>query len=86
MSRVENILPQLGKRTIKALGYAANHSSRMYAGCYWDEAPAQLRRLERMGLVYDNPPHNPIHKSRCVPTDLGWEVVEALKLKKMRES
>lgn len=61
----------MGKKLRKALTYPKLFESGMYKGCHWDIAPAQFAKLEKWGFVYDEFPHNLIHKSRCVLTEKG---------------
>jgi hypothetical protein len=51
----------------------------MYPGIYWEDAPAQLKKLLARGLVDTYDPHNPVHKTRAVITDGGRAILEARK-------
>ena len=69
----------MGKKLRKALCYPVDCEGGMYEGCHWDLAPSMFRKLEKWGFVRDNPPHNPIHKSRCALTEKGEEAYRAIK-------
>lgn len=57
------------ERTDKPIG--------MYPGIYIEDAPGQIRKLIARGLLEIFEPHNPVHKSRAIITELGRTVVEA---------
>ena len=47
----------------------------MYRGEYWEAAKRQHSRLEALGLIQQEMPHNPSHKPRVVITELGRSVL-----------
>lgn len=69
----------MGKKLRKALTYPKSCENGMYRGCHWELAPAMFRKLEKWGFVEDVPPHNPIHKSRCVLTGKGEAALADIK-------
>lgn len=60
----------------QALTLTDNRSG-MYPGIYIDSAPAQIRKLIARGLLEEYQPHNPVHKTRAIITDLGRAALEA---------
>lgn len=49
-----------------------------YPGCKVDEAPAKYRALVNLGYADYSEPHNPIHKTRVVITDLGRKALNSM--------
>lgn len=68
--------PTLSRKQARLLRLSARRSG-MYDGDRWDFAPKQFRRLESLGLVREETPHNPVHKPRAVITAAGREVLAA---------
>jgi hypothetical protein len=65
------IAARLTKKQKTLLYLAGGSGGGMYHGTHW------CRRcipLGEMGLVYEDHPHNPVHKPRAVATPLGREV------------
>ena len=63
------------RRTLERLE-SMDHGAGMYPGDWWENAPAQHERLERMGLAYAYYPHNPVHKTRAAITPAGRAALE----------
>lgn len=73
-ARAKPLLPQvpqqLSKKLLQKLEWC-KYKTTMYEGAHWEDAPAQFTKLERMGLVRCEQPHNPVHKARAVLTPEG---------------
>lgn len=68
--------PRLTAKQRQLLSLAAGECG-MYRGDRWDFAPRQYARLEAMGLVSEETPHNPSHKPRAVITAAGKAALAA---------
>ncbi|MEY5098688.1 MAG: hypothetical protein RJA36_1407 [Pseudomonadota bacterium] len=65
----------LGGKLLRTLQAVSGWKSPMYDGMPVVQAPAQLERLRRHGLVRFEQPHNPVHRERAVITAEGLAVL-----------
>lgn len=74
--------PPLGEKQLKRLKeieIETDNPNGMYPGIPLEYAPAKFMSLITSGYAARHDPHNPIHKTRVVITDLGRELLKGNK-------
>lgn len=59
------------RRRLELARDATDNPLGMYPGIHIEDAPGQIQKLIARGLLEEYQPHNPVHKTRAVITDLG---------------
>lgn len=76
----KNAFVALGEKQVKRLRLIQDMTDAAdggeYPGCRLEDAPAKFRSLVNLGYAEFWEPHNPIHKTRVVITDLGREFLK----------
>ena len=76
---VKKMVTPLGPKQLKRLQRVKDWTDKpagMYPGVLLEDATAKFRSLVNVGYAELYEPHNPIHKTRVVITELGRKILE----------